>query len=442
MASLSYIASASVERETASVSEVALNKVAVLAYTTAFAERYRVYTTLDAVAADFATTTPVYLAASAFFAISPRPSTFTVLRAALPSTKVVTITPTAANSKAYKMKVNGTEYSYTSDASGTAQEIVEGLKALIDAGAVSGLTVTEDNTVMTLTWTSGTYGYVEVTSTADDGQLAILETTADPGMSTDLTACQAAYKDWYAFGVLDNSEAVNLAASSWAESNGKFFVALTNDTVVLNNTASNQAADLVAGTRERTLCFYHQAPAEFAQFRLLAKVLSTTPGKRAFHHKALTGLTVSSLTDTQINNLITNNVNYFVEYGSLNRTEGGKVSSGEWADIIIGGDYYDKRLEADLVSMFLREPDKIDFDNGGIGKIQSVMMALVEEMVRGKFVRLDFDTYPELGYGLTVPDEDDVSDADFAARTFTGMSAEVQLRGAIKKVTTTLRLVA
>jgi hypothetical protein len=281
-----------------------------------------------------------------------------------------------------------------------------------------------------------------VTSTVDDGQLAILETTADPGVATDLAAVLSAYKDWYAFGVLDNSEAVNMAASSWAESNGKFFGALTNDTVVLNNTASNQAADLFAGTRERTLCMYHQAPEQFAQFRLFAKVFATTPGTRAFHHKALAGLTVSPLPDTQIDNLVTNHVNYYVEYGGLNRTDGGKVSSGEWADIIIGADYYDKRLEADLVSLFLSEPDKIDFDNGGIGKIQAIMMALVEEMVRGKFVRLDFDTYPELGYALTVPDEDDISTADFNARTFNGMTAEVKLRGAIKKTTTTLRLVA
>lgn len=50
--------------------------------------------------------------------------------------QVVTYTPTPANATVFTVVLNGTSFSYTSDADGTAAEIVTGLSAAINAGAV------------------------------------------------------------------------------------------------------------------------------------------------------------------------------------------------------------------------------------------------------------------------------------------------------------------
>lgn len=441
MASLSHITNTSVLRASAAVAMRSINKIALLVYTTAIAGRTARYRSADEVSDVFGATHVATIAAQQFFAQNPHPEEFIVLRAALASTKTIVITPTAANSKSYKLKVNETEVSYDADSSATAQEIVEGLKTLIDALSVSGLTVTEDDTALTLTGSAGTYFSVEITSTADDGQMTILETTADAGVATDLAAVQAVDKDWYAVAVADNSEAVNLAASAWCEANGKLFLGLTQDSVVLTNTASNQAADLKDGTRTKTVLVYHHAPRQFFHIGLASAVMSTVPGKRAWHHKEVANVSVSPLNETQIANLNANNVNYYVAYDNLNRSDGGKVSSGEWADIIVGSDYYQIRWNVMKASLLLSERDKVDFDNAGIARFETLAHDLFDEMLRNRFVRLDFVTWPTLGYGVEFPDQDDVSDTDFAARTLNDGVLQAKLRGAIKKSNDTLRLV-
>jgi len=444
MANISYLAETSVERVTASVTSQNFNIPAIAVKTSAFAGRSKVYTSADAFEVDFPSSSSgearmINLAGLAFFAISPRPAKLKILRLALASTKVVVVTPTAANSKAYKLKVNGVEYTYTSDASATAQEITTGLKTLVDAAAISGLTLTDGASTLTFTGGSGIGFTVELTSTRDDGQMTIAETTADPGIATDLAAIQQADKDWYSFTLLDQSKAIIDAASSWAESNKKFFMPCTQDSDCIGSSSSDTLSTLKSGTRDQTHPTWHHAPDQFMAVRLMARLFTATPGSRVSYHKALTGLTVSDLDDTQIGYLVAKNGTYYVDFGGLNRTDGGKVSSGEWADIIIGGDYYDTRSESEDASLLLSEPDKLDGDEDGIKKLELKARALAEEMLKNKFIRLDFETYPKDGYGLTIPTPDDI---DTATREISGFDLEVILNGAIKKVKRTIRLIA
>lgn len=442
MASLSRVTSASVLRVTSSVKMPALNVGGVVAYTTAISSRSETYESATDVSTVFGASSPITLAAGAFFARSPSPSTFKVFRAALPSTKIITIVPTVANSKAYSMKINGTEVTYTSDASATGAEICGGIKSAIDALAVSGLTVTEDDTTITLTGTAGTYFSVELTSGRDDGVMVLLETTTDPGIATDLAAILAADSDWFMFGLVDNSVAINTAASVWAEANGRFFIPLSQDNGTSLTVSSSDIGSVVTtGTRDLSAPVYHHAPREFMNFALMSALLSATPGKRAAFHKALQGISVSDLNATEIGYLEGKNYTYYVEYGSLNRTDGGKVGSGEWIDIIFGSYYYDARWEQMSATLTLSEPDKIDFDEGGIEKHANVARSLAAEMLTNNFIRLNFTDYPEFGYKLTTVDIDDVSAADLASRLYAGTDLEVTLKGAIKKTTMTLRLV-
>ncbi len=444
MANISYLAETSVERATASVKAQNFNIPAMAVYTTAFAPRSKVYTSPDAFAVDFppaaqGTARMINLMGLAFFAITPRPEKLKVLRLALPSTKVVVITPTAANLKAFKVKVNGTEVVYTSDASATAQEIVEGLKALIDALSISGLTVTENDIALTLTGGSGVSFSVELTSTRDDGQMTVIENTADPGIATDLTAIQLADKDWYSFALIDQSKAIIDAASSWTQSNGKHFVPVSQDTEVPTSATTDTASTLKTGSRERSGGIWHHAPDQFAAMRYMARLFSAIPGSRAAYHKSLPGLSVSDLDDTQIGHLINKNFSYYVDYGGNNRTDGGKVSSGEWVDIIIGSDYYDALSEQQDAELLLSEVDKLPGDEEGVGKVEARLRAIVQTMVVNKFARLDFTKYPKDGFGIVIPT---VAMINPSTRVIDGPEAEVILNGAIKKIKKKIRLIA
>lgn len=446
MADISRVSSTSVERATTSVSSQNFNIPALALHTTAFAARSKIYASAaeweaDHPAAAEGAARARNLAGLAFFAMNPRPKNLKALRLALPSTKVVLVTPTAANSKAYKLKVNGTEVVYTSDSSATAQEIVEGLKTLIDALAVTGLTITEDNVALTFTGGSGVWFSVELTSSPDDGQMTIDETTADPGIATDLAAIQAADKDWYAFTTIDQSHAITTAAAAWAESNGKFFAPCTQDSDVPTSSTSDVATALKNSGYDRTMLGYHHAPDQFMMMRFLARIFTAVPGSRVAFHKKLPGLTVSDttghLTTAGQGYLDTKRVLMFIDIGGNGVTDGGKVASGEWADIIWGGDYYDTRSEVEDAETLLSEVDKLPGDEDGIRKLTMKLRAIVQEMEKNRFIRLDFTEYPEEGFLIVEPT---TADIDPLTREITGHRAEVMLANAIKQVRKTITL--
>jgi hypothetical protein len=96
--------------------------------------------------------------------------------------KVVTVTPSAANTTAYRMQIeldDGRKFEFgdfTSDADATAAEIVTGLKALIDAEAeLTGLVTASGDDTLVLTGDKGVNFYVSADGSA--GTLAIALTT-------------------------------------------------------------------------------------------------------------------------------------------------------------------------------------------------------------------------------------------------------------------------
>lgn len=113
---------------------------------------------------------------------SVRPALTTLLEA-----RIVTLTPTAANTTLYGLTVRVGDASYaltyTSDADATVQEIVEGLVASAPAGlTAAGVTPTENNTTLILTGTAGLAFDVLVTS----GPIATAITAAGTDLAREL----------------------------------------------------------------------------------------------------------------------------------------------------------------------------------------------------------------------------------------------------------------
>jgi hypothetical protein len=87
--------------------------------------------------------------------------------------QVDTITPTAANTTQYALSISGKAYFFTSDASGTAAEIVTGLTAAINADADCLATASGSATLVLTAKTAG-IGFV----TSVGLNLALVNTTA------------------------------------------------------------------------------------------------------------------------------------------------------------------------------------------------------------------------------------------------------------------------
>ena len=159
----------------------------IISYNATFPERVREYSSVaDLVADGMAATTPEYLAAAALMAQDVSPETFKIGRGALKPTQIYTITPTASNSAVYSGTVDGTAWTFTSDASATVAEICTGIAATIDA--LTTATVADNTTNVTVTGAAaGDWLSVSVDESCVS-RCAIFQTHADPGIATDLAA--------------------------------------------------------------------------------------------------------------------------------------------------------------------------------------------------------------------------------------------------------------
>lgn len=95
--SLANFVNITITADTVGASRAGFGVPLILSATAAFAERIRFYASLAEVAEDFAVTTgPEYLAATALFSQSPRPTSVAIGRSALPPTQVYTMSLLAA----------------------------------------------------------------------------------------------------------------------------------------------------------------------------------------------------------------------------------------------------------------------------------------------------------------------------------------------------------
>lgn len=401
-----------------------------------FTEKIRYYTDLAGVLVDFAVTTATYQMASRMFSQDPRPPRLAVGRLVHKPTLAIDFTPTAANSTLYQMVVNGNTVGITSDSSATVAEIVTALASAVTALAISGLTVTDGTTKLTLSSTAaGGFFSASVLNTA---LLKVANVTPDVSagnLASDLAAIAAEdASGWYAMLHPLPSKAVLTILDTYAEANEKLLIAATQDSDVINlsdTTDNNSGTPLtIAGllkstTALRTALIYHPSNGAFADAALAGANLPRDPGSETWAFKSLIGVTASALTATQRTNAVAKFVTPYETVASVNVTEVGKVSGNEYIDVIRFRDWLRANMAADIFAAKTRMP-KIPYTDAGIALIQGIVLARLKAGVAAG--GLASSPAPR----VTVPLAADVSSADKASRTLNNVKFDATLAGAIQ----------
>jgi hypothetical protein len=141
---LNDYSSVSTSAQGPSLTQVGFGTLGILAYTTAFAERSKVYEDLDGAADDYDTTDPIYLALQVAFAQDPRPPSVKVLRMANAPVFNVKVTPIAVDSAQYTLTVvsagkAAVTVSVTADSSATVDEICDALETALEAALFTSM---------------------------------------------------------------------------------------------------------------------------------------------------------------------------------------------------------------------------------------------------------------------------------------------------------------
>lgn len=345
-------------------------------------ERVRFYTDVTGVAADFATTTPEYKAATAVFSQNPKVKRIAIGKLALKPTQRRTITPTAVNDAVYRVRVGSTIHSFTADASATAAEIVTGLIALINAGTDT-LTATGTTTLVLTGNTPGAWDDVEI---LDRSLMSLEQDHADPGVATDLDAIKLYDNTWYAIYNPYNSRAMGLAIAAWTEANEKLFILDTQDTPV-ENVAVGSATDVAATAKTsayfRTSVWYHPSTGSMFGAALLGNLLPDEPGSETWAFKTLAGVAAVSMSATQRLNVHNKYANTYQTEAGVNVTEGGKVAGNEWIDVIRLRDWTKARMQERVFALKVGNR-KVPYTDFGANMIGGAVRSVLADGVKNK----------------------------------------------------------
>jgi hypothetical protein len=207
----------------------------------------------------------------------------------------------------------------------------------------------------------------------------------DPGVATDLTAIQNENDSWFWLVTLYNSEDYIDAASTWIQTQKKFYWAGSNDTRDLGtSTGSAGALDVLkTAARNQTAGFYHHRPNEFAGAAITGNLAPREIGSWTAKFKTLSGVATTTLTPTQRANLVARHANFYESVAGVSILSEGTTSAGP---TVVRG------FVDDVVNLFWVEDDMQKGVFGamaGAAKIPRTDpgMTTIENQIRGTLQR-------------------------------------------------------
>lgn len=417
MTQLTDIIDIQISRETAAVAQTNFNVPLFISAHLAFVERARTYSSLPAVADDFAPTDKAYIAATKLFSQTLKPANIVIGRRQIPGATLNVTTVTASTS--YVVTISGLPFSYTSVALDTAVEIIEGLKTAYDVAPVSGVTFV-DNTDGTATITSNVDW--SLTSTPN---MSIAAQPATESWPASIDAVQAVDDTWYALTIESHLTADVLAVAGNIEAKKKIFGTSSSALDIKGTGTTDLFSQLQALGYQRTFGLWSAtADTEYPECAWIGYQLQEQPGSNTWAYKTLSGVTVSRLSDTESKNIQDKAGNTYETVGGLNTTIGGKMFGGEWIDVMVFVDWLEQRMKERLWFR-MANSKKIPYTSAGAAIIEAEIRAQLNDGIRAG--GLAESPAPI----VTVPDVLSVAANLRAQRIFEGITFEARLAGAI-----------
>jgi|SRR6185437_3955219 len=450
-------------------------------------ERFRQYSTLTQVQADFGTTNPEAQAAALFFAQTPQPSLCYIGRwaqsathgwlygAALSTTNQSMSTWNAITSGSFTISIDGTPHTVTGLNFSTATNM-NGVASIIQAGLPAGTVCQWDAPYSRLKVrgiTTGTSGAVSYATTAGSG--TDISTTSGlsqaagasapvAGIAAEtpvvaVSALAAASNSWYACGFapvnssdITDSQHEAVATVIEAENPSRIYGITTQEAAVADPTQTGDLGSVLQSLDLQHTLVQYSSSSAYAVFSLLGRFAtvdftaqnSVITGK----FKQEPGVVAETLSETQAQALTNKNVNVYVNYangvaGFTPIIQQGVMSGGFFIDERQGLDWLQNNTQTRLFNILFTANTKIPLTNPGMHiLLTGVEAAMIDGLNNGLiapgqwnsssvFGQLKPQQYLDKGYYCYAPDVNSQSEDQRAARIAPTIQAAVKLAGAV-----------
>ena len=443
-------------------------------------ERFRNYESIDAVAADFGTSAPEYLAAVLYFSQRPQPARLKIGRwvktaasgvlrgAPLSSAQQLLTNFTSVTSGGFTFTRNGGPPTNINGINLSGATNLNGVAALITA-ALTGATMVWNATYQRFELTSSLTGatsavsFLEAPPTGTDLS-GILGMTANssgayaaPGQAAESAVAAVTLFDtnygqqWYALMMLGAADA-HLAVAAYIEAaNTKhlYGVSTQDAGVLVAATTTDIAYALKQAGYNKTLVQYSSS-SPYAVASLLGRAITINYGGNntviTLAFKQQPGIVAEALTSTQADSLKAKNCNAFLSFqNDTNIILNGVVSSGEFIDTITGTDAMAVEVQSALYNLLYTSRTKIPQTDAGmhlmVTTVEDVMVRYVTNGLlapgvwnSGGFGTLEQGDFMQKGFYVYAPRVASQSVEDRAARKSVPIQVAAKLAGAVHDV--------
>lgn len=442
-------------------------------------ERYRSYTTIESVATDFGTSAKEYLAASLYFAQSPRPATLMIGRWLRTATagfvKGATLTTaeqsmavwTAITTGSFKITIDGV-LKTLSTLSFAAQTNLNGVATVITTALAAAGTCTWDGSRFRIT--SATTGITSIVTFAEptgsgvdiSALLKLTTTTATgvvPGYAAETAvACATALANvsaaWYgltfaAATMPTDDNLVDVSAAVEAMSISRIFGVTATATNTLDSTVTTDIASrLKTLLYKRSFVVYSvNAFAVCSMFgRAFSVNFAANRSTLTLMYKTMPGVVAETLTETQAQTLAAKRCNVYVNYNNDTAIIQYGVMSGQaYFDEMHGLDWFQDGVQNACYNLLYQSATKIPQTDAGANQLVTVVAAVCNEAINNGLVaggqwnadgfgQLVRGQYLKEGYYIYMPPMALQAQADREARKAPPMQVALKLAGAIHTI--------
>lgn len=169
---------------------------------------------------------------------------------------------------------------------------------------------------------------------------------------------------------------------------------------------------------------------------MTVKCLNYQAGSETWALKTLVGIQPATLTSTEMSKLEKLNISYYTTCADRDIICGGKVTYGEWIDIIRFRDWQKNDMQKSIFDLMLRNP-KIPFTDKGISLVKSVMIASLKRgQQNGGIAETEYDSdgNENPGFIVSVPLAANITPAQKKSRKLSDCKFSGRLAGAIHVV--------
>ncbi len=392
------IISGTVNLATAGVSPVGFGRTLILGRNGSLPSMVEVFTSLSDVAAYYATSAPEYLAAAFQFSNNARDVAIGKIAASVAQVTNYTITAAADGVWAWELTSNGTTYtgSVTASGSATANAIATLLRADINSVAGAAVTAAGATNVVQVTADVAGRGFTATFTPPSGGTGTLVTATPNVSVGTELDDLTSENDSWFALCVVTGTDEDVYQAAEWVFANPrKVQYSQSSDANILTSATSDVASQIRVRGWFNSKVLYHAITSEYVAAGALANFLSVNQDTTTttLNLTPVVGGIADQINGTARNYAIGKGASLFLPL--LNGgTTGGRILEQASADYkffddVVTRAWFKARLDEQALRIMTQVRDlgsKIPQNDGGYTVMQSIVRTVYDLGVSaGKF---------------------------------------------------------